>query len=162
VKTTGKTFKSWNIYIYIDHYFTILRLLFLFLTSLAWRCENLFAHQSSPSPSHSPDHCPFTPVEPGYGDDLYEDDYQLLLLAADLRMDPALRPRPVSSVAFAYLGNAYNSTTRLNDGIFTVHRVSVATFARLHQSECVFRFYVYGGIFDNPPGLLSARGTDCF
>jgi hypothetical protein len=22
--------------------------------------------------------------------------------------------------------------------------------------------YVYGGIFDNPPGLLSARGTDCF
>jgi hypothetical protein len=27
----------------------ILRLLFLFLTSLAWRCENLFAHQSSPS-----------------------------------------------------------------------------------------------------------------
>jgi hypothetical protein len=74
-------------------------------------------------------------------------------------MDPALRPRPVSSVAFAYLGNAYNSTARLNDGIFTVHRFSVATFARLHQSECVFRFYVYGGIFDNPPGLLSARGT---
>jgi hypothetical protein len=26
-------------------------------------------------PSHSPHHCPFTPVEPGYGDDLYEDDY---------------------------------------------------------------------------------------
>jgi hypothetical protein len=101
-------------------------------------------------------------VEPGYGDDLYEDDYLLLFLAADLRMDPALRPRPVSSVAFAYLGNAYNSTTRLNDGIFTVHRFSVATSARLHQSECVFRFYVYGGIFDNPPGLLSARGTDCF
>jgi hypothetical protein len=47
----------------------ILRLLILFLTSLAWRCENLFAHQSSPSPSHSPHHCPFTPVEPGYGDD---------------------------------------------------------------------------------------------
>jgi hypothetical protein len=112
-------------------------------------------------PSHSPHHCPFTPVEPGYGDDLYEDDYRLLL-AADLRMDPALRPRPVSSVAFAYLGNACNSTTRLNDGIFTVLRFSVATSARLHHSECVFRFYVYGGIFDNPPGLLSARGTDCF
>jgi hypothetical protein len=101
-------------------------------------------------------------VEPGYGDDVYEADYLLLFIAADLRMDPALRPRPVSSVAFAYLGNTYNSTTRLNDGIFTVHRFSAATSARLHKSECVFRFYVYGGIFDNPPGLLSARGTDCF
>jgi hypothetical protein len=80
-------------------------LLFLFLTSLAWRCENLFAHQPSPSPSHSPHHCPSTPVEPGYGVDLFEDNYLLLSLAADLRMDPALRPRPVSSVAFAYLGN---------------------------------------------------------
>jgi hypothetical protein len=70
-------------------------------------------------------------------------------------MDPALGPHPVSSVALAYL-------TRLNDGIFTVHRFSVATSTRLHQSECVFRFYVYGGIFDNPPGLLSARRTDCF
>jgi hypothetical protein len=117
-------------------------LLFLFLTSLAWRYENLFAHQSSPSPSDSPRHCPFTPVEPGYGVDLYEDEYLLLLLAADLRMDPALRPRPVSSVASAYFGNAYNSTTRLNDGIFTVHRFSVATSARLHKSERVFRFYV--------------------
>jgi hypothetical protein len=78
----------------------ILRLLFLFLTSLAWHCENLFAHQSSPSPSYSPHHCPFTPVEPGHGVDLYEDGY-LLLLAEDLRMDPSLRPRPVSSVAFA-------------------------------------------------------------
>jgi hypothetical protein len=37
---------------------------------------------------------------------LVEDDYLFLLPAADLRMDPALRPRPVSSVAFAYLGNA--------------------------------------------------------
>jgi hypothetical protein len=77
-------------------------------------------------------------------------------------MDPAPRPGPVSSVAFAYLGNAYNSTSRLNDGKFTVHRFSVTTSARLHKSECVFRFYVYGGIFDNPPGLLPERGTDCF
>jgi hypothetical protein len=83
-------------------------------------------------------------------------------LVADLRMDAALRPRPVSLVMFAYLGNTYKSTTRLIDGIFTVHRFSVATSARLHQSECVFRLYVYGGIFDNPPRLLSARGTDCF
>jgi hypothetical protein len=94
--------------------------------------KNLFAHQSSPSPSDSPRHCPFTPVEPGYGVDLYEDEH-LLLLAADLRMDPALRPRPVSSVAFACLGNAYNSITRLNDGIFTVHRFSVATSAKYHN-----------------------------
>jgi hypothetical protein len=77
-------------------------------------------------------------------------------------MDPALRPRPVSSVAFAYLGNVtlYNSTTRWNDGIFKVHRFSVVTPARLHWSDFIFRFYVYGGTFDNPPGyLLSARGT---
>jgi hypothetical protein len=37
-------------------------------------------------PSHSPHHCPFTPVEPEYGDDLYEADYLLLFLAADLRI----------------------------------------------------------------------------
>jgi hypothetical protein len=34
------------------------------------------------------------------------------------------------------------------------------TPARLHKSDFIFRFYVYGGTFDNPPGyLLSARGT---
>jgi hypothetical protein len=46
-------------------------------------------------------------VEHGYGDDVYEADYLLPFLAADLRMDPALRPRPVSSVAFGYVGNTY-------------------------------------------------------
>jgi hypothetical protein len=51
-------------------------------------------------------------------------------------------------------------TTRLNDGISRVHSFSVVTTARLHKSDFVFRFYVYGGTFDNPPGyLLSARGT---
>jgi hypothetical protein len=45
-------------------------------------------------------------VEPGYGVGLVEDDYLFLLPAADLRMDPTLRPRLVSSVAFACLGNA--------------------------------------------------------
>jgi hypothetical protein len=51
-------------------------------------------------------------------------------------------------------------TTRLNDGIFRVHRFSVVTPAQLHRSGFIFRFYVYGGTFDNPPGyLLSARGT---
>jgi hypothetical protein len=90
-------------------------------------------------------------VEPGYGVDLVEDEYLFLLPAADLRMDPALRPRPVSSLTSVTL---YNSTTRLNDGIFKVHRFSVVAPAQL------FRFYVYGGTFDNPPGyLLSARGT---
>jgi hypothetical protein len=68
-------------------------------------------------------------VEPGYGDDLYENDYPLLFLVPDLRMDSALKPRPVSSVAFAYLSKADNSTTLLNEGIFTVHRLSVATSA---------------------------------
>jgi hypothetical protein len=34
------------------------------------------------------------------------------------------------------------------------------TPARLHKSDFIFRFCVYGGTFDNPPGyLLSARGT---
>jgi hypothetical protein len=96
-------------------------------------------------------------VEPGYGVDLVEDEYLFLLPAADLRMDPALRPRPVSSLASVML---YNSTTRLNDGIFKVHRFSVMTPARLHRSDFVFRFYVYDGTFVNPPGyFLSARGT---
>jgi hypothetical protein len=117
--------------------------LVLFLTFLAWCCGNLFAHHSSPSPSYPPHHCPFTPVEPGYGVD-FENDYLFLLPAADLRMDPALRPRPVSSFSSVTL---YNSkimcTTRLSDGIFTVHRVSVATSARPRKSECVFRFYEY-------------------
>jgi hypothetical protein len=44
-------------------------------------------------------------VEPGYGVDLFEGDY-LLLPAVDLRMDPASRPHPISSVAFAYFGNS--------------------------------------------------------
>jgi hypothetical protein len=70
---------------------------------LAWRCENLFAHHSLPSHHIPLITAPFTPVELGYGVVLYEGDYLLLLLAADLRMDPALRPRPVSLVASAYL-----------------------------------------------------------
>jgi hypothetical protein len=55
-----------------------------------------------------------------------------------------------------YYGNPIKvmCTTRLNDGIFTVHRFSVATCARLRKLECVFRFYVYGGTFDNPPGFF--------
>jgi hypothetical protein len=90
-------------------------------------------------------------------------------------MDPALRPRPVSSLTSGTLYNSegrivlyyrnpikFMCTTRLNDGIFTVNRFSVATSARLRQSECVFRFFVYGRIFDNPSGFLSARGTGCF
>jgi hypothetical protein len=96
-------------------------------------------------------------VEPGHGVDLFEDDYLFLFPVADLRMDPALRPRPVCSLTSVTL---YNLTTRLNDGIFRVHRFSAVTPARLRRSDFIFRFYVYGGTFDNPPGyLLSARGT---
>jgi hypothetical protein len=81
---------------------------------LAWHCEFFFfAHHSSPSPSHPLHHCPFTPVEPGYGVDLFENNYLFLLSAADLRMDPPLRPRPVSSVAFAYLGNTPQLVSRV-------------------------------------------------
>jgi hypothetical protein len=95
-------------------------------------------------------------VEPGYGVGLVEDEYLFLLPAADLRMNPALRPRPVSSLTSVTL---YNSTTRLNDSIFKVHRFSVVTPARLRWSDFIFRFYIYGGTFDNLPGYsLSARG----
>jgi hypothetical protein len=87
-------------------------------------------------------------VEPGYGVDLFEDDYLFLLPAANLRMDPASRSRPVSSLTSVVL---HNSTTRLNDDIFKVHWFSVVTPDRLHKSDFVFQFYVYGGTFDNPP-----------
>jgi hypothetical protein len=43
-------------------------------------------------------------------------------------------------------------TTRLNTGIFRVHRFAVVTSARLHRSDFIFRFYVYGSTLDNPPG----------
>jgi hypothetical protein len=101
-------------------------------------------------------------VEPVYGVDLSEDDYLLLLPSADLRMDPAFRPHAVSLVVFAYSVTFCNSTTQLNDGIFTVHPFSDSKFTPLRKSEFFFQFYVYGGIFDNPPGFLSARGTVCF
>jgi hypothetical protein len=52
-------------------------------------------------------HCPFTPVEPGYRVDLFEDDYLFPLPAADLRMDPALRPLPASSLTSVTLYNTY-------------------------------------------------------
>jgi hypothetical protein len=99
----------------------------LFLTTLAWRCEFCSPTILRLPPSYPPHHCPFTPLVPGYGVDLFE-GYLLLFPAADLRMDPALR-----LVAFAHL---HNSTTRLR------------------KLECVFRFYVHGGIFDNPPGFF--------
>jgi hypothetical protein len=85
-------------------------LLFLHLLGLAlWKS---FRPPFFAFPVISPHHCRFTPVEPGYGADLSEDDY-LLLLAAYLTMDPAPRPRPVSSAAFACLGN----TLQLNYSI---------------------------------------------
>jgi hypothetical protein len=38
--------------------------------------------------------------------------------------------------------------------------IKIMCTTRSHKSDFVFRFYVYGGKFDNPPGyLLSARGT---
>jgi hypothetical protein len=67
---------------------------------------------------------------------------------------------PVQSLRLRSLTSVTLSATRLNDGIFTVHWFSVVTPARLHWSDFIFRFYVYDGTFDNPPGyLLSARGT---
>jgi hypothetical protein len=102
-------------------------------SSPPWLGAVIFFHP--PFFAFPPHHCPFTPMEPGYGVDLFEDDYLFLLPAADLRMDPALRPRPVSSLTSVTL---HNSATRLNDGIFTIHRFSVATPTRQRKSECVF------------------------
>jgi hypothetical protein len=66
---------------------------------LAWGCEKKFAHHSSPSPSYSPHHCVFTPVEPGYGADLFEDDLSV--------SPPYSRSKDRSCIEapFAYLGN---------------------------------------------------------
>jgi hypothetical protein len=80
--------------------------------SLAWRCEFFFAHYSSASPSYPPHHCPFTPVEPGYGVGLFEDDYLFLLPVVDLRMDPALRPHLVSSLTSVTLHNSSTTETQ--------------------------------------------------
>jgi hypothetical protein len=108
----------------------ILRHLFLFLTSLAWRCENLFTHQSSPSQSHFPHHSYPTLVRSCYGFDIFKDDYMLLLLAANLRMDLALRLRPVSSVAFVYLGH----TPQLDHS---------PGFCYLHLEQFVFCYFSF-------------------
>jgi hypothetical protein len=55
-----------------------------------------------------------------------------------------------------YYGNPIKiiCTTLLNDGTFRFHRLSVVTSARLHKPDFVFRFYVYGSTFDNPPGYF--------
>jgi hypothetical protein len=79
---------------------------------------------------YSPHHCPFTPVVPGYGVYLFEDDYLFLLPAADLRMDPALRPLPVSSIAFAYLGDTLQ---RQPTGSF---------FLSARETVCFFFFFL--------------------
>jgi hypothetical protein len=123
-------------------------------TSLAWGCENLFAHHSLPSPSYPPYYCLFTPVEASYGIDLFKDNYLFLLPAADLRMDPALRPRPGSSVAFAYLVNALqpnHSTERRHIYSPSVFRCDIRSTAQIGMC---FRFYLYGRIFDNLSGFL--------
>jgi hypothetical protein len=50
-------------------------------------------------------------------------------------------------------------TTRFNNGIFRVYWFSVVTLTRLHRSDFIFQFYIYGGIFDEQPEyLLFARG----
>jgi hypothetical protein len=59
------------------------------------------------------------------------------------------------------LYNISTYTTSVPHSIeFRVHWFSVLTHARLHKSDFGFRFYVYSGTFNNPPGyVLPARGT---
>jgi hypothetical protein len=97
-----------------------------------------------------PGYCPFTPVESGYGVDLFEDD-NLLLLAADLRMDRALRPHPVSSVAFTYLGNTLQldrSIERRHIYNSLVFRCDICSTAQIGMCFLILR------IFDNSLGFL--------
>jgi hypothetical protein len=126
---------------------------FIFLTSLAWRCD-IFSPTILRLPRQS---LSSLPLHSGgawlWG---WFSRRRLSISLSCGRFKDGSRIEAPSSL----LVTLYNSTTRLNDGIFRVHWFSVVTPARLHQSECVFRFYVYGGTFDNPPGyFLSARGT---
>jgi hypothetical protein len=44
----------------------------------------------------------------------------------------------------------------------TIAEENISSILKLILYSHTIQLYVYGGIFDNPPGLLSARGTDCF
>jgi hypothetical protein len=48
-------------------------------------------------------------------------------------------------------------TTRLDSGIFYGPLVFRCGSRSAAQIGCVSRFYVYGGIFDNPPGYLATH-----
>jgi hypothetical protein len=98
-------------------------------------------------PSYPTHHCPFTPVVPGHGVDLFEDDYLFLLRAADLRMDPALRPRPVSSLTSVTLHNS--TTLKAHRGIYY-----------LHVEQFVFVFvFVFCGLGRSGEVLIIINGT---
>jgi hypothetical protein len=88
---------------------------------------------------------------PGYGVDLFEDNYLFLLSVTDLRMEPALRPRPVSSVAFAYLGN----TPQIDHSIERRHIYSPSVFrCDIHSIAQIAMCFLILRIFDNPPGYF--------
>jgi hypothetical protein len=84
----------------------------------------IFLHTNCCLPNTFHSLLPIRSVGPGYGDNVYECDDLRLLIAIDLRLGPILRPCRVSSVAFACRGNTYNSTTQLDDDIFTMTRSS--------------------------------------
>jgi hypothetical protein len=82
----------------------ILRDFFLFVLSLAWRYENLL-----PTDLRLPTHIPLITAPSlmwSVGMGLIYPKTIIKLLVADLKVDPGLRHRPVSSVAFAYLCTA--------------------------------------------------------
>jgi hypothetical protein len=84
-------------------------------------------------------------VQPDYGVDLFEEDYLFLLPVADLRMDPGLRPRPVSSLTSVTL---HNSTTHRE--FFLSARGTVL------GALCAHRFFGFVGT----TGVLSASVSD--
>jgi hypothetical protein len=81
-------------------------------------------------------------VEPSYEVDLFGDDYLSLLSTADLRMDPASSPRPVSSVAFAYLGN---TTLQSGDIVFSIFYTYVSLqMPNFRAGIILFGLYIKG------------------
>jgi hypothetical protein len=118
-------------------------------TPLAWCCEIFSPTILRLSPSSLPLHS----VVPGYGIDLFEDDY-LFLPAADLRMDPALRPRPISSLTSVTL---HNSRHIYSPSAFHCDIRSTAQIGMCFDSTYTAEYLTTHRDF-----FLSARGTVFF
>jgi hypothetical protein len=64
---------------------------------------------------------------------LYEDYYQLLILVTDLSMNPVWRLYLVSLLVLVYQVNLDNSSTQLNNYIFSIDRFTMVPLAQLYK-----------------------------